>query len=55
MDLRNWKLFDILLETLGGEKLAEELIRNMDSDRANYYLEAMARDYEIEEEESEDE
>lgn len=51
MDMRNWGLFDMLLEILGGEKLAEELIRNMDSDRANYYLKEMARDYEIGEEE----
>lgn len=54
MDNRNWKLFDMLLETLGGEKVAEELIRYMDSDRANYYLEGMAKDYEIEYEEEKD-
>ena len=48
MDMRNWDLFDNLLETLGGEKLAEELIRCMNSDRANRYLESIARDYEIE-------
>ena len=55
MDMRNWELFDMLLETLGGEKLAEEIIRYLDSDRANYYLEEMAKDYEIEYEEEEDE
>ena len=54
MDMRNWDLFDKLVETLGGEELAEELIRYMDSDTANRYLESMARDYEIEDEESED-
>ena len=54
MDMRNWDLFDKLLETLGGEKLAEELIRNMNSDKANYYLEGMARDYEIEYEEEDE-
>ena len=55
MDMRNWKVFDKLLETLGGgERLAEELIRYMDSDTANRYLESIARDYEVEYEECED-
>lgn len=54
MDMRNWELFDKLLENIGGEKVAEEVIRYMDSDRANYYLEEMAKDYEIEDEEEED-
>ena len=54
MDMRNWNLFDKLVETLGNEKLAEELIRYMDSDTANRYLESIAREYEIEYEESED-
>lgn len=54
MDMRNWDLFDKLVEILG-DKLAEELIRYMDSDTANRYLESIARDYEIEDEESEDE
>lgn len=48
MDSRNWDLFDNLVEVLGGEKLAEELIRYLDSDRANRYLESIAREYEIE-------
>ena len=48
MDMRNWDLFDKLVETLGEEKLAEELIRYMDSDTANRYLESIAREYEIE-------
>ena len=48
MDSRNWDLFDNLVETLGGEKVAEELIRYMDSDTANRYLESIAREYEIE-------
>ena len=47
MDVRNWELFDNLVETLGGEKLAEELIRYMNSDMANRYLESIAREYEI--------
>ena len=51
MDMRNWGLFDNLVETLGGEKLAEELIRCMNSDMANRYLESIARDYGIEDEE----
>ena len=55
MDMRNWSVFNKLLEVLGGEKLAENLIRYMDSDTANRYLESLARDYEIEYEESEDE
>ena len=54
MDMRNWELFDRLLETLGGEKVAEELIRYLDSDTANRYLESIARDYEITDEEEED-
>ena len=52
MDMRNWDLFDKLVENLGDEKLAEEIIRYMDSDTANRYLEAIAREYEIEDEES---
>ena len=55
MDLRNWDLFDKLVKTLGNEKLAEEIIRYMDSDTANRYLESIAKEYEIEDEESEDE
>ena len=51
MDMRNWDLVDELVEALGGEKLAEELIRSMNSDMANRYLESIARDYEIENEE----
>ena len=51
MDSRNWKLFDNLVEFLGGEKVAEELIRYLDSDRANRCLESIAREYEIEYEE----
>ena len=47
MDVRNWDLFDNLVETLGGEKVAEELIRYMSSDMANRYLESIAREYEI--------
>ena len=55
MDMRNWDLFDKLVEALGGgERLAEELIRYMDSDTANRYLESIAREYEVEDEESED-
>ena len=54
MDMRNWDLFDNLVETLGGEKLAEELIRCMNSDMANRYLESIAREYEIEDEEEEE-
>ena len=55
MDMRNWDLFDNLVETLGGEKVAEELIRYLDSDTANRYLESIARDYEITDAEEEDE
>ena len=55
MDMRNWDLFDNLVETLGGEKLAEEFIRCMNSDMANRYLESIARDYEITDAEEEDE
>ena len=55
MDSRNWDLFDSLLETLGGEKLAEELIRYMNSDMANRALESIVRDYEITDAEEEDE
>ena len=54
MDSRNRDLFDNLLETLGGEKLAEELISCMDSDTANRYLESIAREYEITDVEEED-
>ena len=54
MDMRNWDLFDNLVETLGGEKLAEELIRCMNSDMANRYLESIAREYEIEYEEEDE-
>ena len=49
MDMRNWSVFDKLLEVLGGEKLAENLIRYMDSDTANTFLEMIAKDSEIEE------
>ena len=48
MDSRNWELFDKLVEVLGGEKLAEEIIGYMNSDMANRYLESIAREYEIE-------
>ena len=54
MDSRNWNLFDNLVEVLGGEKVAEELIRYLDSDRANRYLESIAREYEIEYEEEDE-
>ena len=54
MDMRNWDLFDKLAETLGSEKLSENLISYMDSDTANRYLESIAREYETEDEESED-
>ena len=54
MNMRNWELFDKLVEVLGGEKLAEEFIRYMNSDMANRYLESIAREYEIEDEEEED-
>ena len=55
MDSRNWDLFDNLVEVLGGEKVAEVLIRYLDSDTANRYLESIAREYEIGAEEEEDE
>ena len=55
MDSRNWDLFDNLVEAIGGEKLAEELIRYMNSDKANWYMESIARDYGITDEEEEDE
>ena len=55
MDMRNWDLFTSLAEVLGGEKVAEELIRYLDSDTANRYLESIAREYEIEDAEEEDE
>ena len=55
MDSRNWDLFSTLLETLGGEELAEVLIKYLDSDKANRYLESIAREYEVEYEEEEDE
>ena len=54
MDTRNWDLFDVLVEVLGGAKLAEELIRYMSSDTANRYLESITREYEIEYEEEEE-
>ena len=54
MDSRNWNVFDNLVETLGGEKVAEELIRYLDSDTANRYLESIAREYEIEYEEEDE-
>ena len=54
MDSRNWELFDNIVEVLGGEKLAEELIRCMNSDMANRYLESIAREYEIEDEEEDE-
>ena len=54
MDMRNWELFDKLVEVLGGEKLAEEFIRYLDSDTANRYLESIAREYEIEYEEGDE-
>ena len=54
MDSRNWDLFDNLVEVLGGEKVAEELIRYMNSDTANRYLESIAREYEIEYEEEDE-
>ena len=49
MDMRNWSVFDKLLEILGGEKLSETLISYMDSDTSNKFLEMIAKDYEIEE------
>ena len=54
MDMRNWELFDNLVEVIGGEKLAEELIRYKNSDMANRYLESIAREYEIEDEEEDE-
>ena len=54
MDMRNWELFDNIVETLGGEKVAEELISYMDSETANRYLESIAREYEIEDEEEDE-
>ena len=54
MDSRNWNVFDNLVETLGGEKVAEELIRYLDSDTANRYLESIAREYEIEDAEEDE-
>ena len=54
MDSRNWQLFDNLVETLGGERLADALIRYMNSDIANRYLESIAREYEIEDEEEDE-
>ena len=54
MDSRNWELFDNLVETLGGEKVAEELIRYMNSDMADRYLESIAREYEVEYEEEDE-
>lgn len=55
MDMRNWDLFDNLVEVLGGEKVAEELIRYMNRDMANRYLESIAREYEITDAEEEEE
>ena len=55
MDMRNWQLFDNLVEVLGGERLADALIRYMNSDMANRYLESIAREYEITDAEEEDE
>ena len=54
MDTRNWDLFDNLVEVLGAEKVAEELIRYLDSDTANRSLESIARDYGIEYEEEDE-
>ena len=54
MDSRNWDLFDNLVEVLGGEKLAEELIRYMNSDMANRYLEVITREYEVNYEEEDE-
>ena len=48
MDSRNWSLFDRLVEALGGEELSEVLIKYLDSDTANRYLESIAREYEVE-------
>ena len=50
MDSRNWQFFNNLVDTLGGERLADALIRYMNSDMANRYLESIAREYEYEEE-----
>lgn len=55
MDSRNWSLFDRLVEALGGEELSEVLIKYLDSDTANRYMESIAREYEIEVDEEEDE
>ena len=55
MDSRNWDLFDNLVEVLGGETVAEVLIRYMNSDTANRYLESIAREYEVEDVEEEEE
>ena len=55
MDSRNWDLYATLIEVLGGEKVAEELIRYMNSDTANRYLESIAREYEVEDVEEEEE
>ena len=45
--MRNWNLFNKLLERLGGELVAEILISDMSSDNANYYLREIAKDNEI--------
>ena len=55
MDSRNWDLFDNLVEVLGSGKVAEEIIRYLDSDRANRCLESIAREYEITDAEEEEE
>lgn len=47
MDMRNWNLFNKLIEILGGEQVAEILISYMSSDNANYYLREIAKDNEI--------
>ena len=46
---RKWKLFDTLIESLGGEELALCLCKAMSSDDMNDALEFIARCYDVKE------
>lgn len=45
---KNWKLYDILLEALGGEELSLSLCKALDMDEMNSTLEYIAQCWDIE-------
>lgn len=51
---KNWELYDLLLEELGAETLLENICKGASSDEMNESLEYIARCFDIEYKENED-